>query len=86
MNAVHDFIATLISDSVMRERVFHVFSALPDGAQEEFMGDPGFVIGIYDTGRLGGSGLLIPCPRTASPISHRSRASEVVGASPGASR
>ena len=65
MNAVHDFIATLISDPVMRERVLHVFSALPESAQEEFMGDPGFVIGIYDTGHLGDSRLLIPCPQPA---------------------
>ena len=51
MNAVHDFMATLISDPVMRERVLHVFSALPENVQEEFMRDPGFAIGIYDTGQ-----------------------------------
>ena len=49
MNAVHDFIASLISDPVMREPALSVFSALPEGVQEEFMGDPGFVIGMYDT-------------------------------------
>jgi len=65
VNAAHDFIATLISDPGMRERVLHVFSALPENAREEFMGDPGLVIGIYDTGRLGGSRLLIPCPQPA---------------------
>lgn len=65
VNAVHDFIATLISDPVMRERVGYVFSALPEGVQEEFMGDPGFGMGIYDTGRRGGSRLLIPCPQRA---------------------
>jgi hypothetical protein len=65
VNAAHDFIATLISDPVMRERVLSVFSALPKRVQEEFMGDPGFVIGIYDTGRRGGSRLLIPCPQRA---------------------
>ena len=65
MNAAHDFMASLISDPVMRERVLYVFSALPEDVQEEFMGDPGFVIGIYDTGRSGGSPLLIPCPRPA---------------------
>ena len=65
VKAVRDFIATLISDPVMRERVLYVFSALPEGAQEEFMGDPGFVIGMYDTGRLGDSRLLIPCPQPA---------------------
>jgi hypothetical protein len=37
VNAVHDFIATLISDPVMRERVLYVFSALPEGVQEEFI-------------------------------------------------
>lgn len=63
MNAAHDFIATLISDPVMRERVLYVFSALPEDVQEEFMGDPGFAIGLYDTGRWGGSRLLIPCPQ-----------------------
>jgi len=42
VNPVHDFMATLISDPVMRERVLHVFSALPEGVQAEFMGDPGF--------------------------------------------
>jgi len=65
VNAVHHFIATLISDPVMRERVLSVFSSLPEGVQEEFMGDPGFGMGIYDTGRLGGSPLLIPCPQPA---------------------
>ena len=65
MNAVHDFMASLISDPVMRERVRYVFSALPEGVQQEFMGDPGFAIGIYDTGRRGGSRLLIPCPQPA---------------------
>ena len=65
VNAVHDFIATWIDDPVMRERVGYVFSALPEGVQEEFMGDPGFAIGIYDTGRRGGSPLLIPCPQPA---------------------
>jgi len=63
VNAVHDFIATLISDSVMRERVFHVFSALPEGAQKELMQDPGFSIGIYDPGRSGGTRVLMPCPQ-----------------------
>ncbi len=65
MNAAHDFIATLISDPMMRERVLHVFSALPENVQEDFMRDPGFVIGIYDTGRWGRSRLLIPCPQPA---------------------
>lgn len=65
VNAVHDFMATLISDPVMRERVLHVFSALPENVQEDFMRDPGFAIGIYDTGRWGRSGLLIPCPQPA---------------------
>jgi hypothetical protein len=65
VNAVHDFIATWIDDLVMRERVRYVFSALPEGVQQEFMGDPGFAIGIYDTGRWGGSPLLIPCPQPA---------------------
>ena len=65
VKAAHDFIASLISDPVMRERVLYVFSALPEGVQEEFMGDPGFVIGMYDSGRWGGSRLLIPCPRPA---------------------
>ena len=65
VNAVHDFIATWIDDPVMRERVRYVFSALPEGVQQEFMGDPGFAIGIYDTGRRGGSPLLIPCPQPA---------------------
>lgn len=65
MNAAHDFIATLISDPVMRERVLYVFSALPEDVQEGFMGDPGFVIGVYDTGRWGSSRLLIPCPQPA---------------------
>jgi len=37
VNAVHDFIATSISDPVMRERVLHVFSALPENVQEEFL-------------------------------------------------
>ena len=44
VKAAQDFIASLISDPVMRERVLYVFSALPEGVQEEFMGDPGFVI------------------------------------------
>ncbi|MDP2702448.1 MAG: hypothetical protein Q8P98_10315 [Candidatus Rokubacteria bacterium] len=65
VNAVHDFMATLISDPVMRERVLYVFSALPEGVQAEFMGDPGFGMGIYDTGPRGGSRLLIPCPQAA---------------------
>jgi len=63
--AAHDFIATLISDPAMRERVLSVFSALPEDVQEEFMGDPGFGMGIYDTGPRGGSRLLIPCPQPA---------------------
>ena len=65
MNAGHDFMAGLTSDPVMRERVLSVFSALPEGVQAEFMEDPGFVIGIYDTGRRSGSPLLIPCPQPA---------------------
>lgn len=65
VKAVRDFIADLISDPVMRERILSVFSALPEGVQAEFMEDPGFVIGIYDTGRRGGSPLLIPCPQPA---------------------
>lgn len=63
VNAVHDFIATFITDETPKERVLHVFSALPADVQEEFMKDPGFSIGIYDTGRSGGGQLLIPCPQ-----------------------
>lgn len=65
VNAVHGFMAALISEPVMRERVLSVFSALPEHVQEEFIGDPGFVIGIYDTGRWGDPRLLIPCPQPA---------------------
>jgi hypothetical protein len=65
VRAVHDFIAAFITDETLKERVLHVFSALPEDVQNEFMGDPGFSIGIYDTGRSGGARLLIPCPQAA---------------------
>ena len=63
VDPVHDFIATFITDETLKERVLHVFSALPEDVQKEFMGDPAFVIGIYDTGRSEGARLVIPCPR-----------------------
>ncbi len=65
MKAVHDFIATVITDETLKERVVHVFSALPEDVQKEFMQDPGFSIGTYDTGRSGGARLLIPSPQAA---------------------
>jgi len=65
VNAVHDFVATFITDEPLKERVVNVFSALPERVQEELMGDPGFAIGIYDTGRSKGARLLIPCPQPA---------------------
>jgi hypothetical protein len=61
----HDFIAAFITDGTLKERVLYVFSTLPEDVQKEFMGDPGFSIGIYDTGRSGGARLLIPCPQAA---------------------
>lgn len=63
MRAVHDFIAGFITDETLKERVLHVFSALPEGAQKELMQDPGFSIGIYDPGQSGGARFLIPCPQ-----------------------
>lgn len=65
LQAVHDFIATFITDEPLKSRVLHVFASLPEDVQKEFMRDPGFSIGIYDTGRSGEARLLIPCPRAA---------------------
>jgi len=65
VKAVHDFIATVISDETLKERVLEVFTALPEDVQKEFMQDSGFSIGTYDTGRSGGARLLIPCPQAA---------------------
>ena len=65
MRAVHDFIAAFLTDETLKERVLHVFSALPEGAQKELMQDPGFSIGIYDPGRSGGTRFLIPCPQAS---------------------
>src|SRR3989304_7232383 len=65
VQGVPDFVAAFLTDETLKERVLHVFSALPEGAQKELMQDPGFSIGIYDTGRSGGARLLIPCPQPA---------------------
>jgi len=65
VKAVHDFIATFITDEMLKERVQHVFSALPEHVQNEFMQDPGFSIATSDTGRSGGAKFLIPCPQAA---------------------
>ncbi len=62
---VHDFIAAFITDETLKERVLYVFSTLPEDAQKEFMQDPGFSIGTYDTGRSGGVRLLLRCPQVA---------------------
>jgi len=62
VKTVHDFIATAITDETLKDRVLHVFSALPERVQAEFMLDPGFSMGTYDRARSGGTGLLIPCP------------------------
>ena len=62
VNTVRDFIATAITDEALKERVLHVFSALPEDVRNEFMRDPGFSIGTYDTGQSGGSTFLIPFP------------------------
>ncbi len=62
VKTVHDFIATAITDETLKGRVLHVFSALPEGVQADFMRDPGFSMGTYDTARSGGTRLLIPCP------------------------
>jgi len=83
VKAVSDFIATFIADQTLKERVLHVFSALPEDVQREFMQDAGFSIRTYDTGRSGGASLLIPCPQASrgsrlvmleSSLSARSRA------------
>ena len=63
VQAVHDFVAAFLTDETLKERVLHVFSALPEGAQKELMQDPGFSIGIYDPGRSGGTRVLMPCPQ-----------------------
>ncbi len=65
LQAVHDFIAMFITDEPLKSRVLPVFASLPEDVQKEFMGDPGFSIGIYDTGGSGGARLLIPCPQAA---------------------
>ena len=65
VKAVHNFIAAFITDETLKERVLHVFSALPEDVRNEFMRDPGFSMGTYDTGRPGGARLLIPCPQIA---------------------
>ncbi len=65
VKAVHDFIAAVITDETLKERVLHVFSALPEDVRKEFMQDPGFSIATYDTGRSGGARPLIPCPQAA---------------------
>jgi hypothetical protein len=62
---VHDFIAAFITDETLKERVLYVFSTLPEDVQKEFMQDPGFSIGTYDTGRSGGVRLLLRCPQVA---------------------
>ena len=65
VDPVHDFIATFITDETLKERVLHVFSALPEDVQKEFMGDPAFVIGICDTGRS--KGASVPPPMSWTP-------------------
>ena len=62
VRAVHDFIATAILDETLKERVLHVFSALPGEVRAEFLQDPGFAMATYDTARSEGTRLLIPCP------------------------
>ncbi len=65
VNVLRDFVATFITDERLKERVVHVFSALPKDVQEEFMGDPAFAIGTYDTARSEGAQLVIPSPQSA---------------------
>jgi hypothetical protein len=62
---VHDFIGAFITDETLKERVLYVFSTLPEDVQKEFMQDPGFSIGTYDTGQSGGVRLLLRCPQVA---------------------
>ena len=57
-----EFVSAFITDEMMKARVIHVFSALPETIRQQLIEDPGFAIGLSDGDRPGGAGNLIGCP------------------------